>query len=178
MPEIIDILTQPETESAYFDVDTALADVPIVTQDGFVVPAIDNVLGRRAFNWRDNFIILSCGVSLPAGFSFSEFAGQVRPYVLLAYSWASDLGTKYLIGSASDSLLYLPLPDYEFSLGTYVDVGSFNGGGNPGENFVLSCGLSGNERISMVGVPAAYQGLRFYVPTFLKILHNLPMRLP
>jgi hypothetical protein len=186
MAEIIDIMTPAIDRGAQFTVNVAALYVPIVQ-----VPAATPILytgsGASKFVHGDNFLILSAGYFIPECFSLANFDSPSDPsynmavpqFMLTAYGLVTAIN--YAIGAfGNGGLLRIPFPNYEMSIGTFVDVIHnalpINEGFQLQLDFPIYPGaMPIQANVSMVNVPAALDTKVIYITPFLKVLHNLPL---
>lgn len=170
MPDIIDVLQQStDTDTPNFTVNLAVTNVTMV------LPALGLLRrgdGLDTMQRLDHFQILSIGFAMPLSFEpwENDVAGDFRGINI-------DLDYKDTVGGALTPLdpgvVWMPFANYELNLGNFVQL-------NPAlipSTFKLYMNFNSvvGQKVSMVGVNAALDGLKFYVPLFMKILHTLPM---
>ena len=186
MPEHIDIMTPAVDRGAQFTVNIAAPSVPIVP-----VPAAISTLysgdGKSEFVHNDNYIILSVGYLIPESFCIANYDipsvpadNMAVPQVLLSAYGLVSLVHHPVLGFGTDGQMRLPFPNYEFSVGIFIDVNTGHSPFISSEGFELRLQFPvypGAEQanISMQNVPAGLDGQVIYVTPFLKVLHNLPL---
>lgn len=181
MPEIIDILTPQEPDCPGFVVNTAAPTgaVPIIQP----IPGASVVYyagaGASRFARGDNFTLLSAGYFIPERFVLHNYdtAGTSSDSTPIWQLQGLPLGAGVpisLFNVGVNGAIRVPMPNYEFSFGVFVDVEA-NNFVQPTFQLVavfpLVSGLD-NPQISMVDVPAALNGVIFRIIPFLKVLHN------
>lgn len=174
MSEIVDILVQSKLTAGTFTVDNTQIAVPITAGSGKAFCPD----GTSFFEWADSFSLLSIGVTLPFGLVMGEtidaLLNTVVPSVFLVYEQQSVPGVWLPLPSATSAEFFLPMDNYEFSAGTWIDAKRLANGG-PGEKFSLGALLQFQPMVSMLGVPDSMNGEVISAPVFMKILHNLPL---
>lgn len=181
MSEILDILTVYPTKCQQFTVNTAVDHVPLVE---VAVPdyRLFNSNGKQRFLNGDNFSILSTGYVLPEAFTFSKLTAAMGTKALMSNQLAIKgvSGKTYSIDVLGRGLgVDVPFENFELALDIFVDTGKQIDLNPPhgalNENFYLETNLQNYLDISMLGIPASFNGKVFYVTPFFKILHNLQM---
>lgn len=178
--ERIDILTPELNDCASFVVNTAVNSV-VVTP-----PALSDKIfysGNDGYKFEkgDNLIILSAGYFIPErfvlfGYQNAGINKNCTPQLFLQLK-GSGGGTQVIWQFGSDGRLNLPFPNYEFSIGTFVDSIAL-GMTDATFSIVGTLPFPGDvDRllISMVDVPAALNGLTFQLIPFVKVLHTLEL---
>lgn len=176
----IDILTPELSQCASFTVNTAVNFVPL-TPTVLGDPILYSGNDEYKFTKGDNITILSAGYFLPERFVIyghdnAAAAKNCVPWLFL-YSIGSAGAGSVVWQFGSNGRLNCPFPNYEFSLGTFVDSIEL-GMIDPFYWLTLRFPFQSdadNLNISMVDVPAAMNGVKFYVVPFIKVLHTLPM---
>lgn len=175
MAEIIDVLSCDTESCAIFTVNTAVESV--------VVPVglsriLYNGNGKFKFAAGDNFILMSMGFILPEQFTFFKDAPnnhacfEIQP-------WGLTSNFPYFFQNLGSRVL-LPLENYELGIGTYFECEECKRVVDPSktlltEDFQLNINFRKIPNISMLNVPAAYNGKTFYIIPFVKILHNIAL---
>lgn len=184
MPEIIEIMTTAVDRGAQFTVNIAVPSVPLI-QVPAAIPILFSASGISTFVQGDNFIVLSGGYFIPESFSLANYDSPSVPANNMAVPqmWLTAYGLtttlQHSIGAFGyNGRIRIPFPNYEFSIGTFVNV--INNVSPINENFQLQLDFPsypGAEQanISMQNVPAGLDGQVIYVTPFLKVLHNLPL---
>lgn len=170
MAEIIDVLMPKVSQCPYFTVNTTgpkYVDVNIP-----VSPIIDLYSGdmtRYKFDRGDNIQLLSLGYFVPENFATYEMAGPNFPvpsWRMYGYKITSGVSTA-LNQFGAFGVIQSPFPNYEMSMGIFLDTESVLG-----ELFNLQIEAVEPGRISMIGCPSVLNGDTFHMVPFVKILHN------
>lgn len=195
MAEIIDILSPNMDQCPYFTCNKAITFVDIVNpavpppeEGGKQLPILYNSGNFAKFTKGDSFSILTAGFVIPEAFTlFRDENDTTHPNPILPLLIESAVGTNLyvmdtlprFIGTESQSVLMLPMENYEHAIDVFVDVPNqllFNGGGAKlNEDFVLCGGQIVFGRISMAGIPDNFDGRKFIIVPFIKILHNFEL---
>lgn len=175
--EHIEILTPKITECPYFTVNVAVDSVDLISTG--VWTKLYAGMSIANFVRGDNIIILSAGYFIPERFQLYgyEAAGAMltpSPLMLLTILKQGGLHQPvYPFGS--DGTLRIPFPNYEFSIGTFVDVENLavtSATWNLELTFPYLNGEPDSLQISMVDVPASLDTKVFRVVPFVKVLHT------
>lgn len=180
MAEHIDIMTPNVDECPYFTVNIAVNSVDLLWAFGARI--LYAAQGDSKFQRGDSFIVLSCGYFIPEGFRFYgyEDAGAAHiPVPVLELTALLSSGPPFIIiqNFGNQGKMRIPFPNYEFSIGTFCDTeqqGINTATWQLAGDFPLILAPD-NPQISMVGVPAALDGLTFKVVPFFKVLHNFAL---
>lgn len=177
----VDIFMQIQENRPFFDVDNAEEKVPLQYDSELkpIPPVLNNAqyidLERQydCFQSGDNIEVLSFGLKLPLSFELLDLDNGNINALTLSY---------YLPGSAkfdqtSQRRLFLFSENYEMALGSFLKLTS------PLEVFTLAFDLLGIDdlvltnvpHVSMYGVPDYLNGKRFFVSSFIKVRHTLPL---
>lgn len=162
----IDLMQQPIAEAQTFtvDVNAALGFVDVIATPTFgLLTARD---GSKKFSEGDNFTILSIGIVLPLSFEIYENAGTDHLTPGIHFTAMQDGGAPQL--ELNPEGVVLPFGQYEMNLGVFQNAASLPW------DFNLAFGID-KMRISMEGVPAALDGIKFHVPIFAKIEHTIAL---
>ena len=177
MPSIIDVMTLPIQECPTFVPNNALDAVVITIPAGF-----SNRFGnysKNIFTKGDSFQLLSAGIILPECFTF--WRALLSPPLLSLSIKANGVtsGADYVNPNFPLAQTFLPMENYETVFDVFYDCKSSYRGGNPSLNLLLEnfyvVGQVVNQAISMLGVPAAFNGKTMYIVPFLKVLHTIPL---
>lgn len=176
--ERIDIFSPKLTDCPSFVVNNAVNFVPVTSM------AIEKVMysgdGKRIFTNADSMIILSTGYFIPERFvlwNYENVAGEQLTNPHLELRLKENTGVFWdVFGFGSGGIMPIPFPNYEFSIGGFISPIEL---GLSAVTFELFCrfGADSTDRlqISMVDVPAALNGLTFYIVPFVKVLHTLSL---
>ena len=170
MAEIIDVMMTKLSLSPYFDVDTTGPDYVDINPP--VAPIMDFYsadITKRKFARGDNVQLLSMGYFIPENFCTYEMGGvnyAVPSWRIYGYRVTSAASVA-LNQFGAFGMIQSPFPNYEMSMGVFLDAETVLG-----EDFYLQIEVSEPGRISMIGVPAILNTKRFHVIPFVKILHN------
>lgn len=180
----VDILSCPAATGAEFTVNTAVNSVDLVAS----VPGNPQTMtagagtlggGGFLFDEGDNFTILSAGYQIPESFVMGQYetaAGGEYTFPVMFLRGAVEGGGPILSIDqfGNNGLLRFPFENYEMSLGTFVDPVKRGLVGNKFRLQVLFPQTVGgdNPQVSMMNVPAALNGQKFYVTPWIKVLHN------
>lgn len=181
MPEIIDIMSPNETECPGIVVNTAAVGgaVPIIQPvPGASVP-FHAGSGASNFARGDNFTLLSVGYFIPERFVLHNYmttgtSDDTTPIIQLQ-GWPLGAGIPIsLFNVGVNGGIRLPMPNYEFSMGVFVDVEANNFVQPTFQLTSVFPLISGGDspQVSMVDVPAALNGLVIRIIPFIKVLHN------
>lgn len=180
MPQIIDTLSIPLADCAKFTVNNALLSVPSVPAVGAnhrgQNPALNNV-----FRAGDSLTVLSGGICLKEAFNFYDDPLLITDAfpALIIIPVGKTSGDPYNNPNFSNGEQYVPMENYEMAFSCFMDCLQTYDTIVPtkfldSEDFYLTIDHSA-VNISMIGVPAAMNGLTFYIKPFLKIEHNYPL---
>jgi|WetSurMetagenome_2_1015567.scaffolds.fasta_scaffold20458_7 hypothetical protein len=179
MSERISILTPVLTDCPAVVVNTAVnsVDIPDAAAPKTLRGGIQTMF---EFTNGDNIMLLSAGYFIPERFAIYEHGGaglMVNPVMAVKFgAYRIVAGTRVTLNQfGNNGVLKLPFPNYEMSLGAAIDTASLIG-----ENFSLEVDFpfgSGVDqvRLSMVGVPAAMNGITVHIVPFVKVLHNFEL---
>lgn len=176
--EIIDILTPDNDNLPYFTVNTAVKYVNVASITGFGSPMSCGNAAYKKFTRGDNFIILSAGYFIPERFTIFEYTDVLTTkYSAPIMGLLAKVGGLYLPVNTfgNGGYLKIPFPNYEFSLGTFVDTELNNFTTSTFELSLYFTMPSDMLSISMIDVPAALNGEVIKITPFIKILHNLQL---
>lgn len=176
--ELIDILTPKLTDCPSFIVNNAVNSVTVTSM------AIEKEMysgdGRRRFTNADAMIVLSVGYFIPERFvlwNYENVAGEqlTNPHIELRLK--ENTGVFWdVFGFGSGGVMPIPFPNYEFSIGGFINPKDL---GLTGTTFEVFCKFGADSadrmQISMVDVPAALNGQTFYIVPFIKVLHSLQL---
>jgi len=155
-----------------FTVNNAVNEVPIinaaVTDWNFVFQV--NPLFCR-IQAQDAITVLSFGVMVPYHFVWSQL--PVLSFYYWAKNGASIQSDKFPEINAPSGFLPAPFANYEMSLGGYCPWPVPSTGGPYADYELIASFLGG--RVSMIGVPAALNGVVITPVPFVKIQHTLPL---
>ncbi len=186
MPERIDILTPDTTDCPAVVINTAVNMVAVPDMAAAVVMKSSDEF-FYCFRRGDNIEILSFGFFIPERFimyeSLSGGLGNESPAPILALYAFTDppppaVGVQIPLNQFGFlGCMKTVFPNYEMAMGTFIDVET-----EIGEKFWIECNFPfnngvNNPQLSMVGVPAALNGLTFHLVPFIKVAHNFPLEL-
>jgi hypothetical protein len=186
MAELIDILTPDTSDCPAVVVNTAvnsvaipdsIAAVPMKSADEFFY----------CFRSGDNIELLSYGYFIPERFIMYEpvsgGAGIENPSLTIAlYAFTDPLPPGVGVQIPLNQFGFLgnmkmPFQNYEMAMGIFVDAAQAIG-----EKFWIETNFPWNsgvnpKRLSMVGVPAALNGVTIHIVPFIKVMHNFPLEI-
>jgi hypothetical protein len=170
--EKIDILCSPN--NYYFVVDTGELFVSINELSAFGLMGKSN--GDALWVQKDNMRLLSYSVGLPLGFEFiydfvDNFASHTPARFNLKYVNPVGGAVVPFVDEFTGTFVYKE--NYEHQLDVYVPVSDSI---LAWANFMLGGTIDTPwPKISMVGVDASLNGVVFYIPLFIKVLHNFDL---
>ncbi len=178
--QLIEIMQPRISDCPKFTVNNAVNFVPVTNM------ATEKVFwsgaSRSTFATGDNLIILSAGYFIPENFALwnmENLNGVEEPTVQLRLRLKESGGVYWDInGFGSGGVLPLPFPNYEISLGGFVDTVNL-GLSDPTftltgyMNYDSTTATPDRMQISMINVPAALNGVVFYIIPFVKVMHTL-----
>jgi hypothetical protein len=149
-----------------FTANTGVDDVPInalVGNGGLLKDAS----GNTWLHPKDNFNILSAGITMPYSFGLSK-SNPVRCQLF----WRDSVNATGFFNIGSQGYLWLPFENYEMSLGLFVQwPGAAVGGIRL--YFVLESAIANKlTRVSMVGAPANFNGQTLPIAAWVKVAIN------
>jgi hypothetical protein len=181
MAEIIDTLSFAVADSNKFTVNTAVTNLPLIEPGAAIPKPLVNAGGGGIFQAGDSFSILSAGLYIPEGFTlYKDPAVSISSLIDIKLFIKDTLaGTFFDIDVLNpENSVYIEMENFEMALDVFCDVTKqlddtthttlLKG------NFGLVARII-NLKISMLGIPALYNGKTFFVSPFFKILHNLPL---
>lgn len=184
MSEIIDILTLPIATAQRFTVNTAVTNVALTTPGGLGFKHLQGAAATGLFQNGDSFSILAAGLVLPEGFTpYKDPAVTVNPLIPteLVLQGANSLEIYNIDVLGFYSSINIEMENFEQALDVFCNCINQVQISHPtvklNEAFFLAC-YSLDIKISMLNVPAAYNGKTFFVSPFFKILHNFPLLAP
>lgn len=178
MMERIDIFTPKLTDCPSFVVNNAVDSVPVTMM------AVEKVMysgdGKRVFTNADAMIVLSTGYFIPERFvlwNYENVAGEQLTNPHLQLRLKENTGAFWAVfGFGSAGVLPIPFPNYEFSIGGFIDPAEI---GLTGVSYELFCKFGADSadrlQISMIDVPASLNTKTFYIVPFVKVLHTLSL---
>jgi len=180
--EIIDVIGLADAKCPYFTADTtgAVDNIALTTAGGLGYNTLQNAGGATKFKKGDNFAIISAGVRLPEGFQLCQTNKPLILELLTALSIKGVAGGLQYFPDvlSSNGLINLPLDNFELSIDVFCDVTKQAAALAPhallNEDFYLQA-FTIQSDISMLAVPAAFNGKKFFCYPFFKILHNFQM---
>lgn len=162
--EIIDILSQPESASCYFQVNTGLSFVQLQPCSSGIGKHI-RADTKYKFSRGDNVVLLSVGFILPLSFELWE-SGNHMPTRLQLKAGQDDL-TQDLFEPPG---IFIPFENYELNCGVFLEAP------NCVDFWTVDFEIENlSVKISMLNVPASLDESQFHVPVFCKVLHTIPM---
>lgn len=186
MAELIDVMTPETSDCPAVVVNTAVNFVDIPINPG-AVPFKSSDEFFYCFRRGDNIELLSYGFFIPERFIMYEpvsgNAGVENPVLSMALYAFTDppppgVGVQIPLNQFGFlGNVKIPFPNYETAIGIFVDTETAIGEKFWIEvNFPWNAGLN-IPRLSMVGVPAALNGVTIHIIPFIKVLHNFPLEL-
>lgn len=165
--KIVDILIQNTAYPAgftagQFTVNNAVNYVPLVYTGTASQHILTTGYYEKLFDIADNFEVVSLGFSIPSGFSMWE---QFAKFDMMYKSNGAEV---YFPGLER---LCVPFENYELPINSFYNVKDLNMDDKKIGVKILNP-TGNNLNISMIGVPAALNGLVFPVSAFVKISHN------
>lgn len=186
MPELIDILTPDTTDCPAVVINTAVNAVAIPNMAAAVVMRSSDEF-FYCFRQGDNIELLSYGYFIPERFimyeSVSGNPGVESPCPSIAlYAFTDPPPPGVGVQIPFNQFGYLGtmkciFPNYEMAMGIFVDTMTAIG-----EKFWIETCFPWNNglnlpQLSMVGVPAALNGVTIHLVPFIKVMHNFPLEL-
>lgn len=177
MAEIIDILTPNYTDCPYYTVNTGAKSVALGAGAAIkmYVSGASSLIAK--FQSKDNLRIISAGFYIPENFVLAETNTGGAPYIplnqlqLFVYN-STPAETAKMPGCGGRGVIPIPFSNYELTLDIFCDISSLTL--NADNYFYIYSTLWAN-RLSMVGVPAAFDTDHIHAIPFLKILHTFPI---
>ena len=179
MSERITILTPDVNFCPLITVNTAALSVPIPNM-GAPVAMYSSDTVTFLFQDGDNIELLSVGYHIPERFVLYDSlpgVGATAPVIITRlYAYQNVSGVSVPLDQfGNNGNIKIPFPNYELSLGVFVDAHTVIG-----EPFYLQIEFpvtTGFDvwNISMQNVPAALNGQTFHIVPFVKILHNFAL---
>lgn len=175
-------MTIPKAFSPQFTVNLAVDFVGLTSAagGGGTYKTLENAAGNSEFQNGDNFSILSTGFVLPDCFTIYKDTSNTTPLIYSAIILkGKTTGAGYTIDVLGfGSGINVPMENFELALDVFCDCKKQKAYTAPNlwlnENFYLQ-NFPISQRISMLGIPSAYNGKTFYCSPFFKILHNFPL---
>ena len=166
--EAIDVLTQVDGDAASFVVNNAVVDVAVV------IPGLADMRdasGKFWFQRGESFRLLSVGFRLPHYFVLSQVTAIAHDETIVTIGWENRTASKAgLLPVLANGQTWVPFGDYELALDVFVNMADVD---TDGQDWKLQARFQPTlPRISMIGVDAALNGLTYYAPIFVKVLHN------
>ncbi len=187
MPERIDILTPDTANCPAVIINTAVNSV-VIADAAAAVPMKSSDGLFFYFRSGDNIELLSYGYFIPERFIMYEptsggggiVENPCPSIALYAFTDPPPPGVGVQIPLNQFGFLgtmKMPFPNYEMAMGVFVDAATEIGKKFRIETcFPFNSGLN-PMRLSMVGVPAALNGVTIHLVPFIKIMHNFPLEL-
>lgn len=127
-----------------------------------------NLAGNKhTFTPGDNIQILSVGITIQSPFNW-YWGNDITPDPTMSLFYQVGANQFDLTQFGSQGTLSIDSPNYEFSIGTYIDFSALKA---PFElNFKIN-----NVYIFNLGSPTAWDGMTYNVVPFVKILHNVAL---
>lgn len=157
---VIDMMYNSWDEAATFTVD--ISQPYVLVDEPFNGVFMRTSHSDGIFDRGDNFNILSVGIKLPLGFEFSESQVDKQPSFLWFIREEDAPNASFSLNPPS---IYIPFPNYEMSVGTFINVEEST------SNFRIKSFMI-LLRISMYNVDPALDGEVFKVQPFMKIEHT------
>lgn len=179
MPEINDLIGPPHDKCSTFVVDTTGPDTVLTTTPAGNKIAT-NAFGESKFQAGDSFKLLSLGFIIQEAFTLFKGPG-VTPFMSMSIEpYGVTSGQLYVYPGFSSGLQFVCMENYEQVSDLFFPCRSAINAVDPTKNllselFQLSIHLTNEYKISMLGVPAAYNGKTMYIVPFIKVSHSLPM---
>lgn len=186
MSELIDILTPNTSDCPAVVVNTAVNAV-VIPDAGVSVAMRSSDEFFFYFRSGDNIELLSFGYFIPERFIMYNpvFGGlgienPCPSIALYAFTDPPPPGVGVQIPFNQfgfNGTIKMPFPNYEMAMGVFVDTSVA-----VAEKFRIECAFPFNSglntsQLSMVGVPAALNGVTIHIVPFIKVLHNFPLEL-
>ncbi len=186
MSERIDILTPNTSDCPAVVINTAVNMVPIPDAAAPVILRSTDPF-FYCFPNGDNFELLSFGYFIPERFIMydpvSGGLGVENPCFNVRITAFTDppppgVGVQVPLNQLGfQGRIKIPFPNYEMAMGVFIDVAAAIN-----EKFWLEIEFPSNSglnpaQLSMVGVPAALNGVTIHLVPFIKVLHNFPLEL-
>jgi hypothetical protein len=174
MAEYLDVIVGKTDEGASFTVNNAVnyVDATRVTDKVLISGGVG---GLPYFQQGDSLLVQTIGIIMPIQFCLwpPENAGEKQGAVPILLQGQYSGGTKFDFTVFGSSHFIFPMENYEVAINGYFDASATTGK----YKIIFDLPKSGSQkmRVSMVNVPAALNGLTFYIVPFIKVLHNLPM---
>ena len=167
------IILNQTTGAAFFTVDKSKDSValsygsPLPNSYGLLIDGYNNY----KFPPGTNINILSLGFSVPSGFEFAQISDDTHYYqrIFFEVKYSSD-------SFRTDINRYnIPFQNYEVALSAYCGLAS-----NNISDYSLFAHFDVNNmpKILMLNVPPSFNGLKFYVPVFVKVQSSYDMVAP
>lgn len=163
---------------------TAVLTFTVDLAEQYVVPSVSGVPitnmmfnpeGKNAFEYYDKALILSAGYYLPSPFEIYQIDTEGD------YAVALGIGEKGNPPLASLEPWFFPWPNYELSIGRFVDpvvdFGITEYTDNKWACFMRAGDTSDMPKISMLGLDTALDNKVFNILNFVKIAHTFPLTL-
>jgi hypothetical protein len=179
MPELIETLFPAHADCPTFVVNTG-AEAVAITQA--TLPAMQGGGNKTVFDMRDNFIVLSYGITFPLSFQF--YQKNSAPFIpILRGDFIAISDDAFLDNYFFNEFFRprFPMETYENAADVFLDIQNkpANAFGRylKTRNFKLHFGLlvPSETGVSMDSVPPTLNGKTFSIVPFLKILHNFPL---
>jgi hypothetical protein len=161
-----------------FIINTAMASVTV----NIGIRGLTNANGHGTFTKGDSFILLSYGLILPENFTFYQGTGYYIPRLNIYgqdTNMASSVFALPCFLSPDPAITYqnVTIENTEHEINGFCNYSDFKSpaGKVISDNFFLQTGFLTGVEISMMNVPAAWNGFRFYIVPFIKVAHNLPL---
>ena len=179
MPEKIDVLENQMADCCYFDVNLLVNSVTIVPPVG-ANNYLSNGAGNSIFQRGDSLRILSVGIKLLESFNIFNILANPPFVTLSVFPRGVATGNAYTNPNFSGTTQNIMMENYEIVIDSFLNCReSFNtivpARNLLSENFRL-IGYPGYAfEVSMLGVPAIVDGMRFYITPFVKVLHSIDL---
>jgi hypothetical protein len=174
MAEIIDVLQVFEPACLQITVNTAVDFVVAVPASGFA--ELWATGARKYFKKGDNFQILSVGFSMPECFTLYKDPNELYQLPSFEFYPKGKVSNHYFSNVNIPSSILMPLENFEMSVDTFFECEKSIDNLDPTNNLLkedFSLMLTMYDwKISMLNVPAVYNGKIFYIVPFIKVLHN------
>ena len=178
--EFIEIMQPRISDCPKFTVNNAVNFVPVTNM--LAESVFYSGSSYSVFTTADNLIILSAGYFIPENFvlwNMEDASGVKEPTIQLRLRLKENTGTFWDIrGFGSGGTLPIPFPNYEISLGGFVNTKDLGLNQTTYQltgimNYDSTTATPDRMQISMVNVPAALNGTIFYIVPFVKVMHSI-----
>jgi hypothetical protein len=180
MPEITDLIAPPLNKCSSFVVNASGAVDSVLTSTPAGNKIATNAFVESKFKAGDSFRLLSLGLVVQDAFTLFKDAA-VTPFPSMSIEpYGVTSAQLYIYPGFSSGLQFICMENYEQVSDLFFPCRNAYGAVDPtktllSEDFQLSIGLTNEYKISMIGVPLAFDGKTMYIVPFVKVSHSLPM---